>query len=174
MPSIIIPQADGVTITQDQTGVLTVPPAPQTQVTLPSGMSFDGTTLTVPQIKLTSGPTYPDGQYIIQLASGTETLVPYTTPIIPTPAVALQPTTLTFSIGAIANMAPGSATDRISVPCPSSVLGTNYAEAFFMYDPGPPFDIRAIALNGSILVTIWNRTSYTANLPAGNLRVVVR
>jgi hypothetical protein len=52
---------------------------------LPAGLTFDGTTLTVPKLStalltLTGGIAYPDGQYLASLKSGVLTYVPYVAP----------------------------------------------------------------------------------------------
>jgi hypothetical protein len=51
---------------------------------LPAGMTFDGTTLTVPELNLTGGPGLPtsaSGEYLLGLSSGILSPVPY----VPTP-----------------------------------------------------------------------------------------
>jgi hypothetical protein len=78
-----IPQPDGTTIVVDpNTGKWEATP----QTNLPAGMTFDGTTLKVPQISanklsLTGGTTYASGTYLVSIdTSSNITYLPYTAP----------------------------------------------------------------------------------------------
>lgn len=80
VPAFVVPAPDNTTITsKNNVWSCVVPPA----TGLPSGMSFDGTTLTVPKlsttlITLTGGTSYGNGTYLATFSNGLLTFTPYT------------------------------------------------------------------------------------------------
>lgn len=144
---------------------------------LPAGMAFDGTTLTVArvstaQLTLTGGAVYPDGQYLAAFKSGVLTWTPYVAPVASggsAPSVWAG-----FSNTAVTGMAPFSATATYTVAV-AAVPGTSIAQVYPLFDPGSPFDWKAVVSGPNVVtVRIWNRTASLASLPAGKWKVEIR
>lgn len=66
----------------------------------PAGITFDGTTLTVPklsttQVSLTGGTNYPNGLYVASFTGGVITWIPLTASILPTGSAVIPAQTVT-------------------------------------------------------------------------------
>lgn len=153
--TVTIPAPDGKTITSAN-GVWSCGGSG-----LPAGIGWDGTTLTVPQISLTGGPTHPDGLYMASIKANVITWTPYVAPV----SSGAAPTYQSITIPATLSVGPSSVV-KLAFISPAGKFLSVYPQS----NPGDQwaFDV----LPGLVRV---RNTGYTrANFPATVVLVEAR